>query len=415
MKRSVIVILMAFCAICAHAADYSAWKIKAEFIGGYIYQHSKTTITPLIKGPTLGGEVAFEWSMKGNKPWHQAYNYPDVGIALQVLDFGNPEVMGQMITPYTYISIPMVRSRWVDFNFRLGGGVGFCTKPCDVQGAIATGKGIKDIAADYNFAIGGVANVNVQVGANLEIKVHPNVSITAAVGYNHFSSASLSQPNEGINLFMGSAGVKYVIPRGERDTTRFDYQSTYKRWGGEVIVCGGAKKLYYKDSQYFGCATLNIAGYYRTCMWHRIGLGADLFYDGAYVQTGTYDENGNPVKVTDKTKFARTWTTSESVANKIRFGMCLQNELVIGKFSAGIGFGIYLYDPVKNMEPYEKAKNGEVSKGLFYKYDIQKEDGWNYFRISAKYYITRNLLVNLSFKTHLQKVEFIEMGIGYGW
>ncbi|MBQ1651845.1 MAG: hypothetical protein II056_05425, partial [Paludibacteraceae bacterium] len=61
----------------------------------------------------------------------------------------------------------------------------------------------------------------------------------------------------------------------------------------------------------------------------------------------------------------------------------------------------------------EAANNGKsLNKGIFYAYDPDKEDGWNYFRLSFKYYITKHLLAQIAFKTHLQKVEFVEFGIG---
>ena len=85
----------------------------------------------------------------------------------------------------------------------------------------------------------------------------------------------------------------------------------------------------------------------------------------------------------------------------------------------GFQVGIYLYDPVKNMEPYDEAmkaaNNGtSLNKGIFYVYtpDPNVEDGWNYFRLSFKYYITKHLLAQIAFKTHLQKVEFVEFGVG---
>lgn len=176
------------------------------------------------------------------------------------------------------------------------------------------------------------------------------------------------------------------------------------------------QKLYYKDTQYFGCASINIGGYYRTCNQHRIGIGVDLFYDGAYVPTAKFDPNTSTyVDDNTYTSFGRTFITENKIENKLRCGINIANDLIIGKFLIGFQAGIYLYDPIKNYEPYDDAKEGKVNKGLIYGYNIQKEDGWNYFRISAKYYITKHLLANISIKTHLQKVEFVEFGIGVGF
>lgn len=439
MKKYLLYILLLFCT-ALQAADFAPYKIKGQFTGGWIYPHDASIIKPLAKGPVLGGEIAFELATNGSKQWHKDFNMPDLGFALQVLDLGNPEIMGQMISLYPYINIPMVNSEKIRFNAKLGMGAGFCTKPCDVEAAIADPRAIKQKAGDYNFAIGGVFNFAVYAGVNIEVPVHKNISLTADIAYNHFSSASTSQPNAGLNMFNGSLGVKYlfneekllaplVISGGTRENSSeldsplvcTEIPNLEKRWSGEVILSGGFKKLYYKDDKYFGTASLNLEGYYHTCRQHRIGVGLDLFYDGAYAQTAAKDASGKYYWTDENTSFGRTFTPNNNFENKLRLGLNIANELTIGKVGIFAHFGIYLYDPVKNMEPggeiLEALNKGETpkKKGLFYPYDINKEDGWNYFRIGVKYHFTEHFLVNLSFKTHLQKVEFFELGLGYAF
>ena len=145
----------------------------------------------------MGGEIAFELASDGSKQWQKDFNMPDLGFALQVLDLGNPEITGQMISLYPYINIPMVNSEKIRFNAKMGMGAAFATKPCDLDAAIADPRAIKQKAADYNFAIGGVFNFAISAGLNIEVPVHKNVSLTADVMYNHISSASTSQPNAG--------------------------------------------------------------------------------------------------------------------------------------------------------------------------------------------------------------------------
>ena len=447
--------------------SFAAYKIKGQFIGGWIYPHDASIIKPITKGPVLGGEIAFELASDGSKQWQKDFNMPDLGFALQVLDLGNPEITGQMISLYPYINIPMVNSEKIRFNAKMGMGAAFATKPCDLDAAIADPRAIKQKAADYNFAIGGVFNFAISAGLNIEVPVHKNVSLTADVMYNHISSASTSQPNSGLNMFNGYLGVKYLInelgvrseelgvnnkgvddesvgthgscvrKKGDSQNNELNTDKTnkgeitpnsslltpnsLKRWSGEVILSGGVKKLYYKDEKYFGTASLNVEGYYHTCRQHRIGLGLDLFYDGAYAQTVAQDTSGKYYWTRENTQFGRTFTPNNNFENKLRLGLNIANELTIGKVGIFFHFGLYLYDPVKNMEPggeiLQALNSGETpkNKGFIYPYDIDKEDGWNYFRIGAKYHFTEHFLVNLSFKTHLQKVEFFELGVGYAF
>lgn len=418
----ITVCLSAISAFCYAAEEFVPYSIKAEPIVGYIYPHDKNLISPVVKGPAIGGQVAFEWHTDGSRQWHLDFNKPTVGVALQVLDLSNPDILGQMIAPYAYINIPMVRSRVVDFNAMIAGGFGFCTKPCDLEAARNDPRrDMKKMAADYNFIIGGPFTFNLQAGLNLDFHVHKDVTLTLGVGYNHFSSGSLFQPNSGLNLFQGQVGIKYspVVRKLTKPVTAPKDTTKMKRWYGEVIASGGAKIIYFQDTKYYGCASLNVGGYYRTCRQHRIGLGVDVFYDGAFTTTAKQDGSGKWVPDKTNTNFKKTFTTEDKFANKLRVGIDIANELIIGRFMLGFQVGIYLYDPVKNMEPYDEAmkaaNNGtSLNKGIFYAYtpDPNVEDGWNYFRLSFKYYITKHLLAQIAFKTHLQKVEFVEFGIG---
>jgi hypothetical protein len=456
MRKYLLYILLLFCT-ALQAADFAPYKIKGQFIGGWIYPHDASIIKPLTKGPVLGGEIAFELASDGSKQWQKDFNMPDLGFALQVLDLGNPQITGQMISLYPYINIPMVNSEKIRFNAKMGMGAAFATKPCDLDAAIADPRAIKQKAADYNFAIGGVFNFAISAGLNIEVPVHKNVSLTADVMFNHISSASTSQPNAGLNMFNGYLGLKYLFNeeleiRNEELTNNTNYNipnkqetnnqiktqiktekehstpnsslltpHSLKRWSGEVILSGGFKKLYYKDTKYFGTASLNLEGYYHTCRQHRIGVGLDLFYDGAYAQTVAQDASGKYYWTDENTYFGRTFTANNNFENKLRLGLNIANELTIGKVGIFFHFGLYLYDPVKNMEPggeiLEALNKGETpkKKGFIYPYDINKEDGWNYFRLGMKYHFTEHFLVNLSFKTHLQKVEFFELGVGYAF
>ena len=388
----------------AQAQEYAPYHIKAAFAAGYIYPHDTHIIAPLVKGPVLGGEVAFEYNFSGRKVWQKDWKYPDVGIALHVLDLHNPTVTGQLIGLYPYLNLPLVRNDRVLLHIRIGEGLGFNTRPTDLECALSDGRSLKDMAAENNFALASPVVFNLNAGLDLDIHLSKHWSLTLEAAWNHYSSGSLAQPNSGFNLLDGYIGIKYS-PKTQTRAETAAADTVQRRWQGEVIACGGGRKLYYKDANTYGCASLSVAGYYQTCTKHRIGLGVDAFYDGGYHETA---DNAY-------THFKRTYLPQNQVANQLRVGMNITNELIVGRLHIGLGVGVYLYDPIKNAEPYNDAKEGIVNKPWLYAYDIDKEDGWCYFRISTKYYITPHLLCNISFKTHLQKVEFVEWGVGYAF
>lgn len=182
-----------------------------------------------------------------------------------------------------------------------------------------------------------------------------------------------------------------------------------RKFSFEVTASGGVRQLYYKDGNNYGIASLAFGAYRPMSNWYRMGLGADVFYNGIYGYVNIPDS---------RNKFLRTWIEEDLFKNKIRAGVSWQHEFLVGRLTAGFHFGLYLYDPIKNLEPITFDGDGNLikpagNKPLIYKYNIDVEDGWLYTRAVAKYAITNNLFASVGLKTHLQKAEFIEWGLGW--
>lgn len=359
-----------------------------------------------MHGPALGGEIALELGTDGSESWHIHHNFPDIGIAAQYLTLSNPEILGEMISLYPYINFPMVVTDWFSFYLKLGGGVALATKPTDIEGAIEANRpirGANGLNKDFNFVIGSTANVILAGGATMEVRLSRNLRFTSDLIFNHYSNGNTVQPNMGLNLANVYAGFKY-IPSYDGYVARglARVPSTHDRFSGEVIFSGGSRQRYYKDTKSFPIASLNLGGYYHTCHQHRIGIGLDGFYNGIFTNDPALSNS-----------FRRTNITTDELKNKLRLGINLANDVIVGRFTAGLQFGVYLYDPIKDLEPYNPASRKD--KGLIYAYDIEKEDGWLYTRLSAKYRIIDHIIANISIKTHLHKAEFIEFGLGYAF
>ena len=81
-----------------------------------------------------------------------------------------------------------------------------------------------------------------------------------------------------------------------------------------------------------------------------------------------------------------------------------------------------MYDPVKNLEPYAEAKeseSGRLDKPVLYKYDFLKAgsagyvDGWLYTELVLRYHLPWHVFIQAMMKSHLTKVEFISLGLGF--
>lgn len=380
-----------------------SYKIKAEYIQGNILKFTKR-IDSLAKGPVKGVELAIEFQTVGERPWHYYHNFPVYGLAATYLDLGNPKLLGEAIALYPYMNFPLIRGRHASLSIKAGTGISFVTK----RYSNTNTDGHQSLTG--NAAIGSVMNVYFAGGAALEVPLFRGISLSAAYTWNHISNGSVIAPNEGLNMLNAMAGIKYTPHYNEFSIPhQREMQQLPKVFATELVVAGGIRQLYYKDNKFFAIGSMTLSEYYNFNSWYRMGLGADVFYDGVYGEV-----NAPKNAAGQETKYQRTYITSDELKNKVRAGVSWQHELMIGRLTAGIHMGLYLYDPIKNLEPYTKLQNGtNIKKGLIYSYDIDNEDGWLYTRAILKYKINNQFFASIGLKTHQQKAEFIEWGIGY--
>lgn len=397
MKKVRIFILLLIFPSLILAQTSQNLSYKMEFMGGKILKHTKH-LEQLVKDPVFGAEFDVEWQTMGEKPWHQYFGFPSVGVGLVGMDLGNSEMLGQLVAVYPYMNIKLFHSDFLRINLKGGAGMSFLNKRFN-----NTATNLNDLNSG-NAAIGSILNVYFAGGGNVEVPFNEAIAAVASFNWNHASNGSFYQPNSGINMLNASVGLKYS-PNYKRNylPVRKNVAPMPQKFCLELIASGGARELYYRDDKMFPSGSFVVSVFRQIGNNIRVGLGVDGFYDGVY--------DGN-------TLFARTCLKTDELKNKIRVGASLQPEFVIGKLSAGLHVGIYLYNPLKNLEPYADAQKsiqeaGRVlNKPLIYQYNIDEEDGWLYTRAALKYAVTPHVFISLGLKTHLQKAEFIEWGLG---
>jgi len=396
MRHALFLLFFILVANLLQAQTNEQYSFKIEGIYGNIIPHDQH-VKPLIKGPVLGTELLVEFQTMGEKPWQQFNAFPIIGLGAVWLNLGNPPKLGNAFAMYPYMSFPLIRSNHFNLNMKAGIGLSYLTKNYRNTNTNSLGDIIPFDST--NAAIGSPLNVYLSWGGSLEIPVHKGFSLIAEYTWNHMSNGSTVVPNSGLNLLNGFIGIKY-FPNYQK----FIFPSKQKRediprkFSFEIIASGGYRQLYYLDNRTYPIASLAISIHRPLNNYYRMGLGIDAFYDGVYDGTSLYTRN---------------YITTNELKNKLRVGTSWQHELMLGRFIAGIDLGLYLYDPLKNTSPYTDAKNGILNKPLIYSYDINQEDGWFYTRASLKYAVDKHIFISLELKTHLQKAEFIEWGLGY--
>jgi len=396
MKYLLFLLLFVIGITQLQAQTSEQYSFKIQGIYGTIIPHDQH-VKPLIENHVTGTEMSVEFQTQGEKAWHQFNGFPVIGLGAVWLNLGNPEKLGNAFALYPYLSYSLLRTKHFSLSLKAGVGASYLTKTFGNTNTNSLGATIPFDST--NAAIGSAVNVYLSGGGSLEIPISKGFSMTAEYTWNHMSNGSAVVPNSGLNLLNGFIGLKYFPEyRKHHLPTHQILEGIPRKLTVEVIASGGFRQLFYQDNKTYPIASIVVSAYRPLTNYYRMGLGIDLFYDGVYDGTSLYK---------------RTYLTTNELKNKIRMGTSWHHEVLIGRLTAGFDFGVYLYDPLKNKSPYIDASNLTLIKGIIYPYDINTEDGWFYSRATLKYALSRHIFISLGLKTHLQKAEFVEWGLGY--
>ena len=415
---------------CLQAFSLPHYELGYRLGGSAAMMMPDGKVDQWINRPTLGGQFAVEFLPTGRWKSLKQWNNASIGVGAGYLNLGNDAYLGSAFTAFAYMNQPFYNGT----HFRIGArptlGLAAVNKtyrntlPDDVapytKARDAEGKLIA------NWSIGSILNAYMAMELYMDFPIKDGWAITLSGGWHHISNGSFMHPNSGYNLFGGELGVSYrpndTPTKNEPKSPQELHEEVDKPWAVEVSITGGAKQNYYADNQhgqqFFGVASMKAAAYWIPVAVFRLGAGLDAFYDGYYAAVNDEFAAQNP-EGTPVTYFGKTYLKTSDVKNCFRLGFSIQPEFIIGHLTAGIHVGFYLYDPVKNLEPYDAVKNngGEpLHRGLFYAYDFSKasnyQDGWCYMQFVLKYHIMEHLFVQLGLKTHGVRAEFIDAGLG---
>lgn len=392
-------------------------SISASLLGGGVMPDGKVdkvvndgVANHAWHAPVYGTEVNLSLDLE----WRalQQWNNAHIGVALGYWNMGH-EKLGHAITPYIYMDIPLVRLSHFELGLRPGVGAAFMTKT--YRNTVPEGHMFVDVT-DANECIGSVTNLYFPEVLYMSFPIANGWGVSLAGGWYHISNGSTRQPNSGYNIFAGELAVRYDFTNGNNTDTSasiskkllHEADNANKKWSIVLATTVGGRQVYYRDQQTFAVASMHLAAYWHACPIFRLGGGVDVFYDGAYVQRNTYFKKTNLVAA----KSGDCW----------RVGVSVQPEFVVGNFTAGLHVGAYLVDPIKELEPYNQAvesPSGRIEKPVFYAYDLLKAgsagylDGWLYTSVVLRYHLPWNVFVQAMMKSHLTKVEFVSLGVGF--
>ena len=353
-----------------------------------------------VWGVNVGVDFAPDW--QALKDWNNA----TIGVGLSYWNMGH-ELLGHAIAPYAYMNIPLVKLPRFELGLRPGIGAAFMTKT--YRNTVPEGHLFKDVI-NANECIGSVTNLYFPEVLYMNFPLAKGWSISLAGGWYHISNGSTVQPNSGYNIFGAELGVKKVVDEVDRrvDYEARDKEEDAKKWSVAVAGTMGGRQVYYRDQQTFVVGSMHASAYWHAHPIFRLGGGVDVFYDGAYIQRETH--------------FGKTNLDLAQPGDCWRVGVSVQPEFVVGNFTAGLHVGAYMYDPVKALEPQwreDGLPTERLDKPVFYAYDLLNAgsagypDGWLYTEVVLRYHLPWHMFVQAMMKSHLTKVEFISLGLGF--
>lgn len=407
--RKPIIIFIIFTLLCS--ANVHAIDIQYRLGGriGWIMPDGKVDKVAQRKGDWIGPTWGADISATFYPHWQamQKWNGAGVGVGFSYWNLTN-ELLGQAFAPYAYMDIPLFKSKHFILGLRPGLGVAFMTKT--YHNTVPDGHLFVDVQ-DANECIGSVTNLYFPEMLYMDFPIARGWSIGVSGGWYHISNGSVRQPNSGYNTFAAEVALRYSPTNQNHITspcTNPNDSTQSKRWSIAVAGTASGRQVYYKDQQSFFVASMHAAAYWHAHPIFHLGGGVDVFYDGAYIQRDTH--------------FQKTNLAAAQAGDCWRVGISVQPTFVVGNFTTGIHIGAYLYDPIKELEPYDEAiqsPTGRLDKPIFYSYDILNAgspgypDGWLYTEVVLRYHLPWHIFVQAMMKSHLTKVEFVSVGLGF--
>ena len=354
-----------------------------------------------VWGVNVGVDFAPDW--QALKDWNNA----TIGVGLSYWNMGH-ELLGHAIAPYAYMNIPLVKLPRFELGLRPGIGAAFMTKT--YRNTVPEGQLFVSVT-DANQCVGSVTNLYFPEVLYMNFPLAKGWSISLAGGWYHISNGSTVQPNSGYNIFGAELGVSKVIGLSGDKAIGYearDKEEDAKKWSVAVAGTMGGRQVYYRDQQTFMVGSMHASAYWHAHKIFRLGGGVDVFYDGAYIQRETH--------------FGKTNLDLAQPGDCWRVGVSVQPEFVVGNFTAGLHVGAYMYDPVKALEPQwreDGLPTERLDKPVFYAYDLLNAgsagypDGWLYTEVVLRYHLPWHMFVQAMMKSHLTKVEFVSLGLGF--
>lgn len=323
---------------------------------GFVIIHSKE-IRAIKNSYPNGIEFDLAWHSTSKKSWSSCHCYPRLGVSTTFWNFDNKEILGYGLTSLFYIEPVFGAWHIVSFSFRAGFGLSYCSKPYN------------ELTNPDNMSYSTKIAFPMLLGAALNFRLRPQLSLNISSNYNHISNGGIKEPNKGINWPSISIGLDYYHRKPAfkvrkkvnwRETeipeTRFD-----------ITIFSAFKEL--EPKHFYPVPGVELKGSRQIARINALTIGAEWLYDNA----ARYDieKAGEDID-----------------CNKA--SIAIGHEFLLGKFIFSQQIGFYVYRPYK------------VGDDVYQRYGLI-------------YRATNWFLLGINLKAHRHVANFIDLRIGFSF
>ena len=251
-------------------------------------------------------EFSFSKHADNSKLWHSSMRMPEVGGMVAFVVPSYTSAVGKVIGIGGNAKFWLWKSSLVNGYLRIGGGMGYISKIYKEDN--------KNRLVSSHFNIFG----QIRIGADWRIAKH--LELVTAANYNHFSNSGISYPNLGVDMFMGTVGLRYSfedISNFPKDFMKEKYQGRRHEYSIKYGI--GIRETYRGSPQKYAVQMLGLGYAYYIKYANKLTVILNLEYDshiGNNLETGRV-----PIKIP----------------------IYISDEIVVGRVGASFGVGTYLY------------------------------------------------------------------------
>ncbi len=359
MKKTTILFCLTILALQSKAQN-QPFDIGLMYDYGFILKHSQKI--GHIQSHPLAFTLYYNRYLNGSKDWHQTFKYPKTSFAFTYFDYQNP-IIGQSLALSANMLIPFYRASKHNSEWKIGTGLVYATNPFDLQNNFRNNV----LSNRWSYVMQTGFSWSYQWNAHWQSKI--------ALQLTHYSNGAYKLPNAGVNVVTAALATQYTFAPEKNIQQKALLDTVLRRWHLQTALAGSLIETEINQPQKHVVVNLGFVAARDINRRHRFLTGLEVSWNEGI-----------------KYQIDRKFADSTSKPDYRRVGWIIGDEIIFGKMSLNIQFGVYLrrqFEALTDMAVYQ--------------------------RYGLKYYFLENLWAGLLLKTHAATAEAAEFTIGTTW